>query len=227
MAAKKKGVSPAQAQRDSLTQTIRARGRKVSNIWLLWSAINNADLVIAGDVRADHFFACEGDPRIIAVDYTPKPVPFHTSNIVEHLEFDAHATLLDNSREWRVVRPHRRNVELLRHAAEKAGATFVDVTPASLDPYAMRISNWRFVLAARLRCRGRPIAHLEDAVAMCVARQRNVTIREVLEQLAEGVDPPLMFAAIASLLSRRKIKSDLDFKDWSLHTVLSDKESDA
>jgi len=224
MATKKKGVSPAQAQRDSVTSAVRARGKKVSNIWLVWSAINKADYVIAGDLRADHFFCCEGDPRIIAVDHNPKPIPFGTGDVIEHLEFDALVTLCDNTREWRLIRPHRRNAEVLRYAAEKAGATLVDVSPSYMEPFSMRISNWRVALATLLRCRGRPIAHLEDAIAMFLTRQQKASIDEVLQHFSPGGDPPLLTAAIVSLLSRRKIKSDLDFRNFSLHTMLSMKE---
>jgi hypothetical protein len=227
MTARKKGVSPAQAQRDSLTAEVQSRGRKPANIWLLWSAMNDKDLVLVGDLRADHFYACEGDPDIIAVTYNPDPIPLKVGDNVELLEFSARVTLQDNTTELRVVGPKRGKLDLLRMAAESSGAKFVHVTPAYLEPLSLRVRNWRWALAALFRCNRHPITNLENTISYFLSRHSQASVGEVFANLTRGDDEPLVSAAIFSLLSKRLIESDLDFHHWGLNTVLSKKGGDS
>lgn len=225
MAAKKKGVSPAQSQRDSLTAEVQARGKKVANIWLLWSAKNDEDVVLVGDLKADHFFACEGDPRIAAVTYNPESIQVAVGEKIERLNFAARVTLQDNTTELHIVSANRGTKQLLERAAEISGATLVHVTPAYLDPMAIRIGNWRRALRFLSCCRNRSLANVENAVSHYLFKRSQASLGEVVAHVVRDGDDSLVVAAIVSLLSKRLIESDMDFHYLSLKTTLSAKVS--
>ena len=88
-----------------------------------------------------------------------------------------------------------------------------------IDRAAQRIENWRRVIPCIRRIRNYPTATLQRLILLDFTPGRRRSIREVLAAFRDD-DQALVLGALATLLRRRELRSDLDENAWSLNTCL-------
>lgn len=218
--ARRNGKSLAQTQRDGLIDAVERRGRKTANIWLLREPITGNDLVLVGDLRMEHFFATEGDPKVTKAVYTPQPADGEGRPV----QFDAVVDFCDGRRECRHVRRAVTEEESApatpaNIAAKSLGGRYIVVTTRELDTHRQRVQNWQRALAALNRCSHRPLELVEFEILARVDPNHPTTLGELCEALTQ--DPALLVAATVRLLRKRTLASDLDDKPWSRNTRIT------
>ena len=102
--AEKRRKTLAQLRRNSLIEAVARRGKKTANIWLLSEPITGRDIVLTGDLRMEHFYACEGDPSVAKVDYAPDPISAGAAPGDGEVTFDAVVEFRGRQRECRHIR---------------------------------------------------------------------------------------------------------------------------
>jgi hypothetical protein len=219
----------AQTRRDALVSHIASRGKKTSNIWYVFSPGSRTDVVLLGDLRFELFLATEGDPDVATAIYEVEPVCLRIGQSDHSIQFDVLARHLDGGREYRDAREkplgdtstsgHEIPLSWKRAAAESAGASYTEFTISDLDALKQRTWNWARAIAALARCRNEDLGTLEIEVAARLADGRRQTIGDFLTGLMSE-QPPLIVAAIVSLLRKRQLESDLDTNRWGKHSTV-------
>ena len=221
----KPGNSLAQSRRDALVAAVGKRGKKTANIWMLYDPITRDDIVIVSDPRMEHFYACQGDSDILASDFDPAPVQFVVAGETRIVRFDATVLFRDGHRECRHVRTSNKDVAdfekraLATAAAESVGACYVIVTLEDLDAQQQRVQNWRRALSVLQRCRRRPLEVVELALCARLASDEKLSLGKILDQFTNS-PAAIVLASAVSLLCKRALRSDLDTKPWSRHTLV-------
>lgn len=198
------------------------------NLWIV-SGFESPpqQIVLLGDPRREHYFYTEGDPAVATATYNPDPIKIHgPAPAPDSISFDAIVHLSDGSKQCRSVlgegtlsAKQQLAREWRQEVATSLRARYVEVTIAELDKHRMRVLNWSRLVAAYRRCRSHPLGLLQQVI---LARLQNVeaaSIAEVISWHPNG-ERALIIAAVASLLRRRLICSDLDGACLSWHTRL-------
>lgn len=221
-------LSPARAQRRRAAGTKGPAPR--TSIWVVHGICGDTRIALLGDLLHEHFYYTEGDPLVLDAEYKTESVKTTLDSEKERpVQFDATVQYLDGHRECRRVRSTRLDPDnaadarmLIRcqAAARKFGATFVQVTPDDLDRHAQRIRNWVRVVGAYQRCRHRPLDLLgKSLLARISSADGGASIGDALGWFSDEA-PAMVAAALAALLRKRQLRSDLDEQTWGRHTHL-------
>ncbi|WEN13764.1 hypothetical protein PY254_10960 [Rhodanobacter sp. AS-Z3] len=223
------GTSPARAQRRRAAGNLSDNRDVRSGIWIVHAMDGGRRIPLLGDLRHEHFYFTEGDPRIDFAEYELDPTITTLDAVSDKpLRFDGVVVTLDGSRHCRRVaersldHANGRDAHLIERytvAARRLGGTFEEVTAVQLDAASVRVSNWIRVMGAYVRCRGRSLGVIEVLVAAHVPGASTVTLGDLLNRLSDQ-PPAFVLASVAKLLRRRALCSDLDERAWSRHTLL-------
>lgn len=212
----RKQKTPAQKQRSEVAAAIRARGERGSNIWLVRPPFEARDLVLNSDLQFEAFYLLEGEPTFRQIRYLPAWYEAQEQATVSSTSGDF-ATVTTLNRQELSVR--------LTFGAEPSAADTV-LTPSHgevhvhigvLDNHIQRVENWRRVIPCIRRVRLHATAAIERQVALTVHARKRVSLRELRECFLD-IDIGIFFGAVAILLRRRELQSDLDTRPWSLNT---------
>jgi hypothetical protein len=198
-----------------------------ANIWVVHT-FDGRRVVLLKDLNFDHFFFTEGDPNVRSADYDPPLCDVEVDGQLFQIKFDALVKFENGSIHSRHVRQislkgarleASRLMSACQAAARSLGATYEEVTAADLDSAHQRIINWFRVLAAYSRCRHRSLAVLEHVIMARIDHAHEITIAQLLHWLPEE-QPALVLGALASVLRKRVVCSDLDTETWGMHSRL-------
>lgn len=191
---------------------------RLENLWVLHSIICDQTVKIAGDIWMQHFYICEGDPSVVAINYSPRPVEVLVDGRRQQLAFRAYVRFVDGHSEYRHVPPQNGKLAVYEDAARSSGAIFFPVTNDWLDEYRQRYRNWARLLPYWRRCQDRPLAALRSALLSRLS-DGELTVGQMFDLFPDD-EQCLVPAAVATLVRRREIGTDLDEKTWSRHTRL-------
>lgn len=219
-----KAPSLAHKRRRDLLKRPEAKGDpRKQNLWVI-RAFDGSRIVLASDLALHHFLFTEGDPSVSTVCYYYRPSPDDVD--AGGICFDALVTFCNGSKVCRHVRAASSDLSVPRQAehfqacqraARDVGASYAEITAAELDRSVQRIRNWTRLLAAYRRCAHRPLDVLEKLLIVHLTRAGQSTIQTALTWIPDA-SHALVIAALARLLRKRQIASDLDEATWSLHT---------
>lgn len=221
-------ASPARVQRRRAAGNLQDNRDVRSGIWIVHTMDGGHRIPLLGDLRHEHFYFTEGDPRVGLAEYDLQPTATTLDDTSDKpLRFDGLVTRLDGSRGCRRVAERALDpsndvdahlIERYTAAARRLGGAFEEVTAAHLDTANVRITNWPRVLGAYLRCRGRSLGVIEALVSAHVPGG-GIALGGLLDRLSDQ-PPALLLASVARLLRHRQLCSDLDDRAWSRHTLL-------
>ena len=223
------GTSPARAQRRRAAGNLIDNRDVRSGIWIVHAMDGGQRIPLLGDLRHEHFYFTEGDPKVGLTEYVLEPTATTLDGVSDKpLRFDCVVTTLDGGRYCRrvaeqsldpAVDSDARLIERYTRAARRFGGTFEEVTAAQLGAASVRVSNWVRVMGAYLRCRGRPLGVIEALVMAHVVGVSATALGDLLNRLSDQ-PPALVLASVARLLRHRQLCSDLDERAWSRHSLL-------
>lgn len=211
--ARKKAKSPLGARRNALAAAIRERGQSPHNIWVIRPPFEDEDVLLNSDVAMELFYFIEGEPSFVDIDYRAlrTPIGEDTTDSIADREF-ARVTTKDGQ-SLKVV------YSVDAAASESDDTATYRVTLSMLDKASQRTENWRRVIPCIRRIRTYPTATQERLILLGVQPGVRRTVREVLAKFAND-HQAIVLGALATVLRRRELCSDLDNAPWSLNTQL-------
>lgn len=228
MGRKNKEKTPAQKARAALMEKHGARGKRNANVWLIQCWHTHGDLVFTGDARAEHYYACEGDPAIAEVTYVVAPVSVVVDAVSYTVEFDARVVDRTGDLEFRKVGQRAPTVDsddanaYAAHvqAARQLGGTYRPIRFRDLDLLRTRTANWRRALRFLRATRHHPLGIIESDVRLLFERRVSTTLGRLIDTLTVH-EEPLVVAAAIRLVLKRVLASDLDKAPLSRGTTLT------
>lgn len=216
----KKQKTPAQTQRNKVAAAIRSRGERVSNIWLVRPPFQTRDLILNSDPQFEAFYLLEGEPKFTDIRYLPHwyEVEGGASSSSSSSEF-ANVTTFDLQ---------ELSVNLAFGTESQKATAEVALTPVDgvirinlrvLNNHAQRIENWRRIIPCIRRVRLHATTATERQIASLLHSQGRSTLRSLRTRFAD-MDAGTFYGAVAILLRRRELLSDLDTRPWSLDSMI-------
>ncbi|MGH8113095.1 MAG: hypothetical protein ACREPL_14435 [Rhodanobacteraceae bacterium] len=218
-------ATPAQAQREKLGAAIRQRGRSPYNLWLVRPPFEARDLILASDLEFEAFYYVEGEPGFADIRYLPQWYAIEGGELPR-----------SRSQEFAAVTTtDGRKVTVQLNFSETPARCSAAVVPVSthgvvrinlqtLDDHTQRVENWRRVVPCIRRTCRHPTSGLQRQIAIVVGADGKKSLRTVRNQFSD-VDAGLFWGAVATILRRRELASDLDSRPWSLNTLVWDAAS--
>ncbi|WP_445143368.1 hypothetical protein [Dyella sp. Tek66A03] len=218
--ARDKQKTPAQAQRSKLMVAIRARGEQGTNIWVVRPPFQSKDLILNSDPQFEAFYLLEGEPSFREVNYLPQWYEVQAEGLPwQPTKPFAVVTTLDG---------HELRVDLAFDSPSPAGGFAAPIAPNVgivvvnlhvLNKYIQRVENWRRVIPCIRRARLHGTAAIERQILVMLHRVERATLRSLYANFGDD-NAGIFFGAIAMLLRKRELCSDLDTRPWSMHTCV-------
>ena len=212
--------TPAKNRRNSIAAAIRERGGSLYNIWLIRPSFDDEDVILSSDLAMELLYFIEGEPAFAQIDYSPLRLPTEEG-----------ATRISGRPFAKVTTSEERHLTVVFQPAtddsvasapkngSEADAKSIVISMADLDAKAQRIENWRRVVPCIRRVRSHPTAMLERRILQRLRHGEQRPLRWLQGQF-NSENRGLLFGAIAILLRKRELTSDLDAKPWSLNTLV-------
>lgn len=197
-----------------------SRGKLPYNLWYVYSPTRQDDLVLPGDLDLAHFYALEGDPRVVAYDLHPPPVATGLGERVQQQEYDALVTLRSGPPELRSLGDITPEQEAgARAIAKQCGFDYQVFTWRTAHELEMRIANWRIAVACLSTARAYSIGGYANEILVAATRFGRGSVRQLLVGTAEDRQP-LYLAALFSLLRQARLASDFDERPLCLDSTV-------
>lgn len=212
--------SPRASLRHSIPAAYRARGRKVNNLWLVYSVKTDRDWLLRSDRQLVHWlYFLETDPQVISFDLAPEPALPHDDNAVIATELDAIAVFRDRHVEWHEIKAgNRPQIPAQENIARKAGAQYRIITDTEqLIPNSRVAMRWMKALGFAAAIRGQEQNSCRIALASCLNSLKSGHIRTLISEL-EGFDPAVVLGMFVRLAISGTIHVDLVEQSFGLST---------
>ena len=211
--------SPRARLRHSIPAAYRARGRKVNNLWLVYSVKTDRDWILRSDRQLVHWlYFLETDPQVISFYLAPEPVLSHDDKTVGAAELDAIAVFRDRHVEWHEINAgNRSQIPTHEAAAREAGAQYRIITDAELVQNSRVAMRWMKALGYAAAIRGQEQNSCRIALASCLNTFKSGHIRELISEL-EGFDPAVLLGMLVRLAIGGTIHVDLVEQSFGLAT---------
>lgn len=203
---------------------VRGDRQTVSNLWLFHSPKNNLRFAIQTDRDFAHFILLEGNVDVVR--YSPYPVQSVLEMPKAKAEFSPSAKVYfrDGSSEWWVFREIPA-VSKGRKPASSLETVHCDgdrIRYFGRDDFKGReieFDNW-LILCAAITRNGHYSKHTETTqLARLAQLKKSFRLRESLEM--SSVDPSLMLSAVAALLQKGQLTTELKRCLFTLNSKLS------
>jgi hypothetical protein len=211
--------SPRANLRHSIPAAYRARGRKVNNLWLIYSVKTDRDWILRSDRQLVHWlYFLETDPQVISFYLAPEPVPSHDDKAVGAADLDAIAVFRDRHVEWHEIKAgNRSQIPTQETAAREAGAQYRIITDTELVQNSRVAMRWMKALGYAATIRGQEQNSCRIALASCLNTLKSGHIHELIFEL-EGFDPEIVLGMIVRLAIGGTIHVDLVDQSLGLAT---------
>jgi hypothetical protein len=216
--ASRRNKTPAQARRHALAETAKARGHSPYNLWLVRPPFDSEDLLLTSDIAFELFYFLEGDPQYVSIDY-PNLKASGGAAAVSIANFIFAEVKDTDGKVLQIKFKHRKKSDESTDADTETASDIRIVTIEDLNANVQRVENWRRIVPCIRRVRLHPIATLERQILQLLRNSEPKPIDDILQALPEEQVPKVL-GAIATVLRKRYIFSDVDAKPWSLNTLV-------
>lgn len=204
----------------SVSATLKKRGRFMANIWIFCSPKNDKVFHIKGDVAFMHCVLLEGNLEIASYRAEPEnPVFFELNGETHKTLLDAIATTTAGEEIWmefkreKDVGPKREGRSVVQLAGQASAALAADKryqikTERDLKGKEIRFDNLLMLCAWVNRCRLFAQYHEATILERLFSTQRQATLKNVLDQ--PGADVARMQAVVAKAILNGVLTTNLD-----------------
>lgn len=216
--------SPRQAQRDRVSSSIEARGEMGGNIWLVRPPFASQDLVLSSDFQRQAFYLIEGEHSFARIDYAESWWSGSRTSSVGSAFGEARHFASASTNQGVRCEVYLDPRGTSPAAADTGTNAELYISDHTLNANAQRVENWPRVVACirRLLVGVSPV--VERRILLELGAAKGMSMRELAYRLAD-LNPAVIRGAVAALLRKREICSDLDVAPWSMATKLRLAES--
>lgn len=211
------GVSPKAALRGSLLSIYRARGRRVANLWMVYSVKTDRDWILPSDRQLIHWlYYLETNSNVTNFDLAPDPVVSLDETETRATELDAIAVYKDGHIEWHEVKADISQIEQERaqhqaqaHAAIRENVCYRRFNDEDFVGIPAKVSlRWLKPIAYAEVIRGQECSPYRTALAAyCVDRQSG-TVADLVTSL-EKFDAATLLGVLVRFAINGIISLDL------------------
>jgi putative transposase len=222
-----KGINP----KGPLSEASKDRGKKVYNLWYLFSPKCRSDVVLKGDAEICNLWMMELDPRV-ATYKIGEPTGIATlQEGARATIFDADIQLRGGVRELREVKPYDdlplRSDDLRAHLQKEAqeqiaaslNATYRRVGPTDFRREAALIGSAKIAVASLSAVRLHSIEPQHASLMAFMCNRSRWSAEELLGQV-EWAERALLEAAVFRAIARGELLSDVAENRWGRRTQI-------
>lgn len=221
----KVGKSPKSALRRSIPEAYRARGHRINNLWLVYSAKTDRDWLLPSDRQLVHWLAfLEANPAVLTFDLAPEPVLSHDGAEQRSTELDAIAVYRDKHVEWHevkagTIRQESDHSQFLAQAAaaSEAGAAYHIFNDEDLYPKARLAVRWLKALGFAAAIRGQEHVPCRSALVAYVHNREGGHVGSIISQM-RNYDSAIVLGLLIRLSVLGIIHLDLEERSFGLQT---------
>lgn len=188
-----------------------------ASIWQLKSP-TSAMTSLVGDLRMQLFFYCEGDPDLLAADYSPSPIinPLMEAEVLP----DVLATLRSGLEQYIFLDDGSARSDRVKCMVGNCDLRFRHVGVGELESNWIRIKNWQALVAICNRSSGWNLNPQRHAIIDLLADREEIAVESIVRRL-DRHSPALVLGGLAQLLRERSISADLDHGFWTWSTPIT------
>lgn len=221
----KAGRSPRSTLRRSIPDAYRARGHRINNLWLVYSAKTDRDWLLQSDRQLVHWLAfLEANPEVLTFDLAPEPVLSHEDMEQRATELDAIAVYRDRHVEWHEVKAGTTRQESDRYqflvqaaAASEASAAYHIFSDEDLRPKARLAARWLKAVGFAAAIRGQEHGPCRSALAAYVNNREGGHVRSIISEL-KNHDPAVVLGMLVRMSVSGIVHLDLEERSFGLGT---------
>ena len=211
---RKKEKTPAQKARAELMAAHSLKAGAKANLWITKCLYTGQDIVLLGDDRYEHFYACEGDPHVARAWYERVGQANPSAGVTKSVAFDARVELVSGEIQFRAIGSRAPTKDDGRYkeyvnAAAQMGGEYLPVTLRDLDALSQRVLNWRRALRFWRAGWSHQLSEIESIMLVRLHQRGSWTIGDFIHAYSAH-EPSLVIAAIVRLIHKRVLSSDMD-----------------
>lgn len=212
--------------RNTTLAKYRARGKDVSNLWLVYSPKTDSDWILPSDRQLLHWlYFLEANVEVQSFDLHPDSILSKDDDEVRATELDAIVYYHNGQQEWHEVKAGKNRDELSQQSQKRAQSTaasnarviykrFNDVELKPIMKIAMR---WFKAIGYAAAIRDEQHTRCNNEVVMVVKELRVGTITNILNKMEE-YDPAIVLGLLIRMAINGVIKIDLSKRTFGLLT---------
>lgn len=214
-------ISLKSSLRKSVLKTYRARGRSVSNLWLVYSVKTNSDWILPSDRQLIHWlYFLETNPDVVSFNLAPEPILSEDNNEVRATELDAIVTFRDGSIAWHEVKAgkepndpsHLSQKQAQINAAAKAHRIYKRFNDTDLAPIVKISLRWLMAISYAAAIREHEHINCRTYLLIAIREQKEGTINSLLVELG-GFESAVVLGVLIRLAIEGYV--DINLKDKS------------
>lgn len=221
----KTGRSPRSKLRASIPDAYRARGHRVRNLWLVYSAKTDRDWLITSDRQLVHWLVfLEGNPEVLSFDLAPEPITRSDDPGRSAAVIDAIAIYRDRRVEWHDVRVEplrdeadRSKVVAQTVAAAEIGAIYRIFSDEDLRPKARLATRWLKAVGFAAAIRGQEHGACRSALVSYLHGRGGGHVRSIISEL-ENFDSAVVLGVLVRLSVLGAVHLDLEERSFGYAT---------
>lgn len=200
-------ISLKSSLRKSVLKTYRARGRSVSNLWLVYSVKTNSDWILPSDRQLIHWlYFLEINPDVESFNLAPEPVLSADKDEVRATELDAIVTYRDGSIAWHEVKAgkesndpsHLSQKQAQINAAAKAHRKYKRFNDIDLAPIVKISLRWLMAISYAAAIRDQQHINCRTYLLIAIREQKTGIINSLLVEL-EGFESAIVLGVLVRL----------------------------
>lgn len=185
-------ISLKSSLRQSVIKTYRARGRSISNLWLVYSVKTNSDWILPSDRQLIHWlYYLETNPDVKSFNLAPEPILSADEDEVRATELDAVVTYHDDSIGWHEVKAgkesnnpsHLSQKQAQINAAAKSNVKYKRFNDVDLEPKVRISLRWLMAISYAASIRDQQHNSYHTHLVMAINKHKEGVINTLLAEL--------------------------------------------
>lgn len=215
--------SPKTKSRKNVLAYYRSRGRRINNLWLIYSPKTDSDWILPSDRELVHWLAfLETNPEVKTFSLQPDLIISHDNEDHKGTIFDAVVTLTSGATEYHEVKSgvnkepkpdERSQMAAQLNAARKDNITYKRYNDVELKPHAKFAMRWLEAISYAAAIRDQDYKHFQSALIAVFYEKKKGNVRDIL-QILENYDQGIILGLIVKSAIKGQISLDLTKKNF-------------
>lgn len=213
--------------RNTTLAKYRARGKSVSNLWLVYSPKTDSDWILPSDRQLVHWlYYLEANPEVQSFNLHPESILSQDDDEVRATELDAIVYYSNGLQEWHEVKAGTNRDEPSHHsqkiaqtiAASKARVSYRRFNDLDLKPVMRTAMRWFRAIGFAAAIRGEQHARCNNELVMLLKELKSGNVSNILNKMDEH-DPAIVLGLVIRIAVKGLIRLDLSKITFGLLTA--------
>ncbi|MDH4283701.1 MAG: hypothetical protein OEV35_00125 [Gallionellaceae bacterium] len=209
--------------RKSVIKAHRSRGKRVNNLWLVYSVKTDSDWIIPSDRQLIHWlYYLEANPEVRSFDLAPSPILSEDNKEARATELDAIVTLQNGRIEWHEVKAeknedHSSQITAQANAALMENVTYKKFYDEDLKPKVKIALRWLKAIGFAASIRGEEHKPCRAELITVMKKIKQGSVKQLLGHLRD-FDNAIVHGMLVRLAISGVVHIDLEKTTYGLLT---------